>query len=195
MLALAGLTATALAYAPALHGVRARTLAPPARTTGPTASLLECSSLLASVATPPPGFEGMVPPGFEKPHFGDYMMNAAGMYVLVQLFLSFAPVIKERVATPDRHQRVVNYLSSEAVPLSDFTWHHLDMRNPLPNTVEALVEHPIGVHNGRQAFLCHAEAASKFYEEQVTSGVLPAIEVSKDFSDFYNGERVYVCYR
>ena len=70
----------------------------------------------------------------------------------------------------------------------------VDLRTPLPS-FEELTEHPIGVAAGKRAYLCHQEAAVAYYTHQVTQGELPTVEVSKEFSKHYGGERVYICYK
>ena len=93
---------------------------------------------------------------------------------------SFAPRISARIAGTAPPELV-------HAPVSSFGWHSADLRDPLPQTLEELREHPVGLMDGRQAYLCsesHLIRSRKMYA---------SIEVSVDFTDHYNGERVYVC--
>ena len=80
-------------------------------------------------------------------------------------------------------EAIMKYLDS--LPTSTFGWHNVDLRNPLPDDVSALdTPHPIGVHNGRKAFLCSRSAAIHFAKA----------ELSEIFTEHYKGEKVYIGY-
>ena len=207
-----------LTFAPPTAPIGRASVAP--RSRSPTA-LLDVTSLLASslpAAAIPEGFESLmaVP---EKPKLGSMLMEMAGTYIIVSGALTFLPVLKARIKEPDATTRVINYLEKD-VPESKFGWHQVrfgehpflvaffslltmrlphspaqvDLRTPLPS-FEELTEHPIGVAAGKRAYLCHQEAAVAYYTHQVTQGELPTVEVSKEFSKHYGGERVYICYK
>ena len=140
----------------------------------------------------PPEFADLVvstTPAF-KP--GTMMLQMAGVYTLASAAHSFYPLIKAKIETPDKAQRVVNWLLSDTVPTSSFGWHQLDMRHGgLPAEVADLVEHEIGIHQGHKAYLCHLDAAKEYYMQCVAAGKRPSIEVSEEFTKHF-GERVFV---
>ena len=151
------------------------------------------SPIATQMAIVPPEFADLVATS-SSPAFrpGTLMLQLVGVYTLASAAQSFYPVIKSKIETPDKSQRVINWLLSDTVPTSSFGWHHLDMRNGgLPSEVADLVEHEIGIYQGHKAYLCHLEAAKDHYMHCVNAGTRPAIELSEEFTKHF-GERVFV---
>ena len=118
-----------------------------------------------------------------KPAFSSYLMNSVGLYIVLSGACTFWPRVKAVMKGEADEETLVEQLKH--APVSTFTWHHADIRVPLPS-IDELTEHPIGVRDGHRVFLCaerHLISAPPKYV---------AVEFSEDFTDYY-GERVYVC--
>jgi hypothetical protein len=150
------------------------------------------SPIATQMAIVPPEFADLVTTSAPAFRPGTMMLQLVGLYTVASAAHSFYPVIKSKIETPDKGQRVINWLLSDTVPTSSFSWHHLDMRKGgLPAEVADLVEHEIGIYQGHKAYLCHLEAAKEHYMQCVNSGTRPAIELSEEFTKHF-GERVFV---
>jgi len=159
--------------------------------TSPVAALPEFTTVLADAFSAP---STILPAEFAEfgrasaassssPKFSHLFMNAVGAYVLLSGGMTLLPVLREKMFGIDveaKAARIAKYL--EAAPESNFGWHRADLRTPLP-TLDELESFPIGVSQGRRAYLCRADEAIKY----------DVVEFSKDFTEHY-GEKVYVCF-
>lgn len=107
-------------------------------------------------------------------------MELTGSYIAVSGSLTFlqAARSKHRKNGQTAEEQLVS------VPESSFKWHQVDLRTPLP-PLEALSDapHPLGIHEGKRAYLCGSDQALSY----------PVVTVSKEFTEHY-GERVYICF-
>lgn len=154
---------------------------------------MRSSATSPTMAIIPPEFADLMAPA--QPAFkpGTIMLELTGLYCIVSGSMSFLPLIKNRIQTPDPSERVRNYLLGDTVPASSFGWHNIDLRHSLPNKVEDLGTngHEIGIYNGHKAYLCHVDAAIDAYVQSVQGGKRPAIEVSNEFTEHF-GEKVFI---
>ena len=133
----------------------------------------------------PPEFAELAQPPQAEHHarFSDTLMNAVGVYIIISGGSTFWPRIKAKFTGEDpvvSEEAINKYLNS--LPISSFGWHQADLSTPLPVHVSELTApHPIGVHQGRKAFLCSRESALTFAD----------VEVSEVFTKHY-GEEVFI---
>ena len=175
------------AWQPALR--HASSPGPSARRSPHASMLVDFTTALPDIGTLlavelPPEFADVVQTS-AKPTFGSYMMNAIGIYTILNAVCILGPRAKKIAAGEDPD--ALDERALMRVPVSTFGWHNVDLRTPLPAAAEELREHPIGVKDNRAAILVaesHLLASSAKYD---------LVEFSDVFSEHY-GERVYVCY-
>merc|ERR1712086_656827 len=133
---------------------------------------------------------GALPEAIESiPHAGTFDYQSFCAYTVA---LAYSGKFAIRTPINDVTDECVEPVHVEYLPdgrsvshESSFGWHDVDTRTPLPSLAELhVLEHPIGVRDGRQFYLCTATKAMKF----------GTVERSAPFSEHY-GVHVYLCQR